>query len=94
MLAPDGSAMLVRGTIITYTLVARFDGSGTARAIQVADPIPSGTRYIPGSLTLDDILLSDAVDTDAGAFDGSSIAVALGDVRAATRTIRFKVRIQ
>lgn len=95
VLAPDGSTMLVRGTFITYTLVARFDGSGTARQIQVADPIPSGTRYIPGSLTLDDAVLSDAADGDAGTFDGSSIAVALGDAaRAATRTIRFKVRIQ
>ena len=46
-------------------------------------------------VTLDDAALTDDADTDAGAFDGTGIAVALADVAgAATRTIRFKVRIQ
>ncbi|MEP9360912.1 hypothetical protein [Sphingomonas sp. KR3-1] len=92
--APDGSTMVVRGAVITYAIVARFEGSGTARAVTVTDQVPSGTVYVAGSLSLDDSPLTDAADTDPGSFSSDGISVALGDVaRAATHTIRFKVKI-
>ena len=51
VLAPDGSARAVRGAMITYTLVARFPAAtGAAR---IDDPVPAGTTYVPGSLSLD-----------------------------------------
>ncbi|MBO9712196.1 hypothetical protein [Sphingomonas sp.] len=82
-----------RGATITYTLVARFPGA--AWAASVSDPIPAGTTYTPGSLSVDGVALSDAADGDAGSFDGSAIHVALGDVFApVARTIQFKVTIQ
>jgi len=94
VLAPDGGNMTVRGSVITYALVARFADNGTAWGVQVTDPIPSGTSYVRGSLSLDGTALTDRADTDSGSFDGSRIAVALGDIAgAATRTIRFKVKI-
>lgn len=92
VVAPDGSAQTVRGAVITYTLAARFPG--TAAAVRVADPVPSGTAYVPGSLSLDGVVLSDAADADAGSADAAGIAVALGDVAAGTRTIQFQVEIQ
>ncbi len=57
--------------------------------------MPRGTRYVPGSLTLDTIPLSDAADGDAGQADDTAIAVSLGDIAiAATRSIQFQVTIQ
>lgn len=91
--APDGSTRAVKGAIVTYTLAARFPGA--TRGVEIEDPIPAGAAYIPGSLTLDGISLSDAADLDSGGYDGRVIAVTLGDITAAaTRTIRFQVAIQ
>lgn len=82
-----------RGGIITYTLEARFPGD--AGAAVIADIIPDGTAFIPGSLRLDDAVLTDGTDADAGSFDGRAIAVALGDVAAAsTHSVQFKAQIQ
>jgi uncharacterized repeat protein (TIGR01451 family) len=94
--AEDGTPSTIRrGAIVTYSLAARFDGAGAARAATVRDPIPAGTAYVPGSLSLDGVGLSDASDNDAGSFDGAQIAVALGDIATAqTRNIQFKVTIQ
>jgi uncharacterized repeat protein (TIGR01451 family) len=82
-----------RGGIITYTLEARFPGG--ARAAVIADLIPDGTTFVPGSLRLDDAVLTDGTDADAGGFDGRGIAVALGDVAtASTHTVQFEAQIQ
>lgn len=91
--APDGSARVIRGSVVTYRLQASF-GDGAA-AVVVDDPIPAGTAYVAGSLTLDGAAMSDAPDDDAGRFDGSTIRVALGDAAAGTaRTIQFQAVIQ
>jgi uncharacterized repeat protein (TIGR01451 family) len=90
--APDGSAQPVAGAVVTYTLVARFPGA--TRDARIDDPVPAGTRYVPGSLTLDDAVLTDATGDDAGGLEGTGIAVTLGDVpAAAVRTVRFQVRL-
>lgn len=93
VVAPDGSALAVRGAAITYTLVARFPAA--TAAARVTDAIPAGTTYAPASLSLDDVGVSDAADTDAGTATSTGIAVALGDQPAgAVRTVRFKVIVQ
>lgn len=92
VLAPDGSTRAVSGAVITYTLEARFPAAVTGAAI--ADPIPAGTAYVPGSLTLDGATLSDGTDADTGQFDANAISVSLGDIAApASRTVRFQVKI-
>lgn len=94
-LESTGATTGMRGSIITYSLAANFNGGGTARGASVVDPIPAGTTFVPGSLTLDGAALSDASDGDAGSFDGTRIAVTLGDIATPqTRTIQFKVTIQ
>lgn len=91
--APDGSARPITGALITYRLEARF--TGPTAAARIDDPIPPGTAYVPGSLTLDAVRLSDAADADAGSADTRGIAVALGDVEAAAiRTVQFQVTIR
>ncbi len=91
--ATDGSARARAGAIVTYRLDARFTGSAPGAA--VADPIPAGTTYVPGSITLDGLALTDSVDADPASFDGTTVRVAFGDVGAATvRTVQFQTRIQ
>ena len=82
----------MRGATVTYTLLARFPAP--AADVAIADSIPAGTTYVPGSLTLDGIVLSDSDDGDPGGFDGRAIAVRLGDVAApASHRIVFRVTI-
>ena len=91
--APDGSSRAVRGAIITYRLVASFPGA--TRGVAIDDPIPAGTDYVPGSLTLDGGPLSDSGDADRGTVDAGGVHVLLGDVTGVgSRTIQFSVKIQ
>ena len=101
--AADGSQNAVRDAVITYTLEARFTDAVTGA--RIADPIPAGTVFVPGSLTLDGAPLSDGADGDAGRFDAAGtqaggtqtpgITVALGQVAAASaHTVQFKAKIQ
>ena len=96
--AADGSQSAVRDSVITYSLEARFTDAVTG--VRIADPIPAGTVFVPGSLTLDGAPLSDRADDDAGRFEttgpqGAGIAVALGGVTAGSvHTVQFKAKIQ
>jgi uncharacterized repeat protein (TIGR01451 family) len=91
---PYGGTTKGPGSVITYTLSATVDGTGSLANLRVADAIPAGTTYEAGSITLEGAGLTDASDADAGAFTGTGIAVDLGDLAAgSTRTITFKVKI-
>lgn len=91
---PFGAAEAVPGAIITYTLTATITGTGNAQGLAIADPIPAATQYVLGSITLGGVSQTDAVDGDAGDYNGTRIAVALGNVPAGqTRTVTFRVRI-
>ncbi|WP_183037994.1 hypothetical protein [Sphingomonas sp. PP-CC-1A-547] len=96
--AADGSQTAVRDAVITYTLEARFTDAVTGA--RIADPIPVGTVFVPGSLSLDGAPLSDGADDDAGRFDpsaaqGAGVTVALGQVAAgSSHTVQFRAKIQ
>lgn len=93
--ATDGSATPQSGATITYRLEVVTTARGVLRGAFITDPLPAGTEYLPGSLRLDDALLSDTDDADAGTFDGGQIRVALGDVPSAvSRTVTFQVKIK
>ena len=91
VMAPDGSTQAVKGAIVTYRLDAHFPRA--TAAVVIADPIPTGTAYVAGSLTLDGARLSDAPGDDAGRFGDDAVGVELGDVAPGVRTIIFQVRI-
>lgn len=95
ILDPFGGAEAVPGATITYQLVATITGSGTLNNLNVTDDIPTDTTYSTESITLEGSGLTDSdTDADAGSFDGSQIAVALGAVPGGqTRTITFQVTI-
>ena len=89
-----GGAAALPGSTITYTLAATVSGTGSLANLKVSDPMPAGTTYKPGSLTLEGAPLTDAADADSGSFTGTAINVGLGTLAAgATRTITFQVKI-
>lgn len=91
---PFGGSRALPGSVITYRLVASITGNGTATDLAVADGIPAGTTYQPGTLALDGTALTDADDADAGHAGSQGIAVRLGNVAAGTnRTVTFQVKI-
>ncbi|HVH11823.1 MAG TPA: DUF11 domain-containing protein, partial [Longimicrobium sp.] len=73
------------GDTLTYTLSWANRGDATAPGASLADPLPAGVRYVPGSLRLNGAPLTDDADGDAGrverAADGTeTVHVRLGDL--------------
>jgi len=89
-----GGSSATPGSTVTYTLAATVSGTGSLANLRVSDPVPAGTTYQAGSLTLEGSPLTDSADADSGSFTGSAIDVGLGTVAAGTtKTITFKVKI-
>lgn len=91
-----GGNQPVPGATITFQLVATTTGTGTLNNLVLTDNIPADTVYVAESITLEGAgLTDDSTDPDAGSFDGSNIAVALGNLAGGqTRTITFQVTIE
>lgn len=91
---PFGGAEPVPGATITYTITATTAGSGSLNGLTLSDNVPTNTSYVAGSIRLGTTALSDAADSDAGSYDGTKVAVALGNVAGGqTRTVTFKAII-
>lgn len=61
-----------RGDVLRYTVPVQNIGLDTAADARFFDAIPTGTRYVPGSLRVDgNLLTDDAGDADTGHYDGS-----------------------
>ena len=89
-----GGTAATPGSTITYSLTATVSGSGSLANLRIGDPVPAGTTYRAGSLTLEGSSLTDAADADSGSFTGTAISVGLGTVAAGTtKTITFQVKI-
>ena len=94
VLDPFGGTKSVPGAIITYTLVANISGSGTLSNLSLGDPVPVGTTYQVGTITLQGAPLTDATGDDAADFASNAVTVRLGNVAGGqTRTATFKVKI-
>jgi uncharacterized repeat protein (TIGR01451 family) len=90
-----GGNNAVPGATITYTIVATVSGAGSLTNLVINDPIPAGTTFVAGSMTLQATSLTDSVDADAGNFNGSRVSISLGTVPAGeTRTVTFRTIIQ
>jgi len=95
VVAPDGTDAAVTGATITYRLELATTSRDTLADAEIADRIPTGTRYVPGSIRLNGAATSDAADSDAAQFDGAQIRVALGDLsQPTTQVVTFQVTIQ
>jgi uncharacterized repeat protein (TIGR01451 family) len=88
----------VSGATLSYTIVVTASGSGTAAQVVIADSIPEYTTYVPGTLALNSIPLTDEADGDAGDVGRTTPGVAtiiLGDITIPLRQqiITFNVTI-
>lgn len=91
---PFGGTTVVPGSIITYTIVATITGSGSLPSLVITDAIPTGTTYVPNTITLGGTGQSDPADADAGSFGSNTVTVNLGTVPGGqTRTVTFQARI-
>ena len=74
------------GDVVTYTVTYSAVGAGTATSLVITDVIPAGTTYVPGTMRVKGTSVTDALDVDAGTFDGpnNNVVFRLGDVPAST----------
>jgi len=94
-----GGSRPVPGARINYSIAVSASGSGTATNVVFTDNIPANTTYVPGSLALNAVAVTDAAglpdDGDFSATPTPRVRVPLGtlDAAAGTKTITFSVTI-
>ncbi len=82
------------GDTITFTIVVRNNGPGTAKNVVVSDTLQIGVTYVPESITHNDTARTDVVDADNSDFAVNTITVNLGSMAVSQKdTIRFKVKV-
>ena len=81
---PQGGNTAVTGSEIIYKIMITTSGIGTINNVVITDPAPSGMTYKPGTLSLNNTLLTDINDADSGTFDNSNnlATVNLGNITA------------
>ncbi|HEU0045673.1 hypothetical protein [Sphingomonas sp.] len=91
---PFGGSRAVPGSLVTYRIAAAIGGSGSVAGLRVTDTIPTGTKYRPGTLTLNGTALTDGADSDAGVASATGIDANLGTQAAGqNHTVQFTVVI-
>ena len=95
---PLGGSLPISGAEVQYTLTVDVSGGGSLTNVEVTDAVPAYTTYVPGSLELNGVPLSNATGDDAGDFDNNlanGIAVQWINLAPAdgTQVIRFNVNI-
>jgi uncharacterized repeat protein (TIGR01451 family) len=93
-----GGTEPIPGATLTYTVTVEVTNTGTATNSVFSDPIPADTTYVPGSITLNTVVLTDIIDLDAGELDTSgapTVVVRLGNLIQANgvQTVIFQVTI-
>jgi uncharacterized repeat protein (TIGR01451 family) len=84
------------GDVLTYSVRFTASGGGTATNFRLSDLIPTGTTYVPGTMRLDGVPLSDSPGDDAGTFSAASAEVRLVLASVAsgqTGVFAFQVRV-
>ena len=71
----NGNGQLDINEAVLYTITLEAVGNGAVEDINVTDPLPEGADYRAASLSLDDELLTDAIDSDSGSVEAGQISV-------------------
>lgn len=91
---PFGGNQPVPGATLTYQITAAVQGTGSVQNLVIADGIPAGSTYVPGTLKLDGAALTDGADGDAGTGGASGISVTLPTVSGGTsKVVSFNVTV-
>jgi uncharacterized repeat protein (TIGR01451 family) len=90
----------IPGAVVRYTVtVANASSTTAADSVSLEDVIPTNTVYVPGSLTLNAGVLTDANDADAGRYEAAPtprVVVDAGTIATGggTATVTFQVTVQ
>lgn len=90
--------MRMPGARIRYTIAASNTGGAAATSVVITDAIPANTTYVPGSITVDAVTMTDANDGDVANYNVSvagAVRVNVGTIATgATSTVTFDVTLQ
>jgi uncharacterized repeat protein (TIGR01451 family) len=82
------------GQTLTYTITFRNSGDTPARNVRLQDDLPDGLDYVAGTLRLANRALTDAADTDEGAFANRRVEIRLAQVAVGeTVQVAFQARV-
>ena len=94
VLDPRGGTLVMPGTILTYRIALALTGIGVAELLQLSDPLPAETTYVPGSLLVNGAPRTDAQDNDNASFASGVVRATFGNtVAPANHVIEFKVTV-
>jgi uncharacterized repeat protein (TIGR01451 family) len=68
------------GDTLFYSLNVANQGSLTATNVVLADVLPAGVAYQPGSIRIDGVACSDAADADGCTVSGGNLSIKLGTI--------------
>jgi len=93
-----GTQEPIPGATLTYTVTVEVTNAGSASNAMFNDVIPPGTTYVPASITLNKVSLTDANDADVGELDTSGapmVVIRFGDLAQSNglQTVEFQVTI-
>ena len=95
-LETDTASQVKTGDVIEYTLNHISNGSGDASNALTTDSIPTGTEYIPGSLTIDGAPQTDASGDDLASYNATTNRVTYSAPiapKGTERIYKFKVKV-
>lgn len=91
---PNGTAILMPGSVMTYQIAVALTGIGTTTNLVITDPLPADTTYLPGSIIVGGVAKTDAADADNAQFSANTVTVSLGNVASpANIVITFRATI-
>ncbi|WP_052310093.1 isopeptide-forming domain-containing fimbrial protein [Paenibacillus senegalensis] len=84
------------GDILLYTITARNTvADSLISSFTITDELPEGLEYVPGSLKVDGVAVTDSVYDDSGYYTDGRVVGLFGDVTDTEwRTLEFKATIQ
>jgi uncharacterized repeat protein (TIGR01451 family) len=88
----------IPGATVRYTLTVTNGGSEDADNVVLVDPIPTNATYASGTITLNAGSLTDAVDADAGDYNGTNpgavtVTIATLSQGGGSATVTFDVTV-
>ncbi len=93
---PKGGNLIMPGSVLTYRLVLSVTGAGTANNLTVSDPLPLETTFIAGSIKVNGVTRTDAVDADNADYTPATRTVSArfgNTLSPATQTVDFQVTV-
>ncbi|AOZ88329.1 cell surface protein [Bacillus xiamenensis] len=83
------------GDTLLYTIKARSTVQyGIVKNLVISDNLPSSLTYVPGSLKVDDVSVTDAKDQDKGDYTNGTVTGQIGDVKnTAWHTVTFEAKV-